>query len=57
MSPWITFEVYGLHNGYIRDEYPKIFQWLGNFLANIFNRLDLIHSDGYLLHKMSNSSE
>ena len=33
MSPWITFEVYGLHNGYIRDECPKNFQWLGNFLA------------------------
>ena len=34
MSPWIRFEVYGLHNGYIRDDCPKNFQWPGNFLGN-----------------------
>ena len=51
MSPWITFEVYGLHNGYIRDECPKNFQWLGNYLATVFNRLDLIPADGYCCTK------
>ena len=55
MSPWITFDVYGLHNVYIRDECPKKVQWLGNYLATVFNRLDLIPADEYLLHKMPNA--
>ena len=30
-------------------------QWLDNFLATVFNRLDVIPVDGYLLHKMPNA--
>ena len=51
---------HGLHLKFISfiidtsDECPKNFQWLGNVLATVFNRLDLIPADGCLLHKIPN---
>ena len=55
MSSLITFVVWGLHNGYIRDECPKNFQWLCNFLATVFNRLYLIPAEWFLLRKVLQS--